>query len=152
MKARGTVLVPTLTVYEVYYEVALHHPELLGPGTAAKELANDPLPKRNLPLALKSGVRIAFGSDIGEGNHAQEFGLLIANGMSPMQAILAATRESAALLGASDRIGSVQAGRLADLVATEGDPLSEPKRLEQISFVMKGGVVYRAANAPLAQP
>ena len=143
MKQHGTVLVPTLTVYEVFYQVASTHPELLGPGTAPKELANDPLPKRNLPLAIKSGVKIAYGTDIGEGDHAMEFALLIANGMAPSQALFAATREAAALLGASDRIGSVQAGRYADLVATEGDPLADPKRFGEISFVMKGGVVYR---------
>jgi len=147
MKQHGTVLVPTLTVYEVFYQVASTHPELLGPGTAPKELENDPLPKRNLPLAVKSGVKIAYGTDIGEGDHATEFGLLIANGMSPSQALFAATRESAALLGASDRVGSVQAGRFADLVATEGDPLADPKRFGQISFVMKGGVVYREHGA-----
>ncbi len=147
MKAHGTVLVPTLTVYEVFYKVAATHPELLGPGTAAKELANDPLPKRNLPLAIKSGVKIAYGTDIGEGDHAMEFGLLIANGMSPAQALSAATKESADLLGAAERIGSVQPGRYADLVASDGDPLADPKRFGQISFVMKGGVIYREHNA-----
>ena len=147
MKTRGTVLVPTLTVYEVFYKVAATHPELLGPGTAAKELANDLLPKRNLPLAIKSGVKIAYGTDIGEGDHAMEFGLLIANGMSPAQALSAATKESAELLGAADRIGSVQPGRYADLVASDGDPLADPKRFGQISFVMKGGTIYREHNA-----
>lgn len=146
MKAHGTVLVPTLTVYDVFYEVAATHPELLGPGTAAKELANDPLPKKNLALAVKSGVKIAYGTDIGEGDHAMEFGLLIANGMTPSQALFAATREAADLIGAADRIGAVQPGHYADLVATGGDPLADPKRFGQISFVMKGGVVYRENN------
>ena len=71
MKAHGTYLVPTLTVYDVFYSAARDHPELLTPGTAAKELADDLLPKRNLPLAVKSGVKIAYGTDIGEGDHAQ---------------------------------------------------------------------------------
>ncbi len=65
-----------LTVYDVFYAVARDHPELLTPGTAPKELANDLLPKKNLPLALKSGVKIAYGTDIGEGDHAMEFALL----------------------------------------------------------------------------
>jgi imidazolonepropionase-like amidohydrolase len=84
MKEHGTYLVPTLTVYDVFYDVAQKHPELLQPGTAPKELANDLLPKKNLPLAVKSGVKIALGTDIGEGDHTQEFALLIANGMSAM--------------------------------------------------------------------
>jgi len=133
-----------LTVYDVFYAVARDHPELLVPGTAAKELANDLLPKKNLPLAVKSGVKIAYGTDIGEGNHAQEFELLIANGMTPMQAILAATRNAADLIGAADRIGSVQPGRYADLVAVAGDPVRTPEILQHVGFVMKGGVIYRA--------
>ncbi len=150
MKAHGTVLVPTLTVYEVYFEVASKHPELLAPGTAAKELANGPLPKRNLALAIKSGVKIAYGTDIGEGDHAQEFALLIANGMSPAQALLAATRESAELIGAADRIGAVQVGRYADLVATRGNPLQDTALFGKVGFVMKGGVIYREPNAETA--
>ena len=72
-----------------------------------------------------------------------EFGLLIGNGMSPMQAIFAATRDAADLLGASDTLGSVQPGRYADIVAVSGDPLKESQAFEHVVFVMKGGVVYR---------
>jgi len=124
MKAHGTYLVPTLTVFETYYVAARDHPELLTPGTAPKELANDLLPKQNFPAAVKSGVAIAYGTDIGEGDHAMEFGLMIAGGLSPMDAVFAATRNAADLLGAADRIGTIQPGRFADIVATPGDPLS----------------------------
>ena len=147
MKQHGTFLVPTLTVYELFYEAARDHPELLTPGTAAKELQNDPLPKRNLPLAVSSGVKIAYGTDIGEGDHAMEFGLLIHNGMSPMQAVFAATRNAAELLGLKDKLGSIRPGLYADLVAVPGDPLRDPAQLEHVSFVMKGGVVYRDHGA-----
>ena len=150
MKSHGTYLVPTLSVYDVYYVAARDHPELLTPGTAPKELANDLLPKKNLPLAVKSGVKIAYGTDLGEGDHAMEFGLLIANGMSPMQAVFAATRNAADLIGASDKIGSIQAERYADIVATAGDPLSDAGAFEHVSFVMKGGVVVRQNGAPTA--
>jgi imidazolonepropionase-like amidohydrolase len=143
MKAHGTYLVPTLSVYDVFYAAARDRPDLLAPGTAPKELANDLLPKRNLPLAVKSGVKIAYGTDLGEGDHAMEFGLLIANGMSPLQALIAATRNAADLIGAAEQIGSVQAGRYADLVAAQGNPLDNPEQFRQISFVMKGGMVYR---------
>ncbi len=150
MKAQGTYLVPTLSVYDVFYAVARDHPELLTPGTAQKELENDLLPKQNLPLALASGVKIAYGTDLGEGDHAMEFGLLIAGGMSPMDAVFAATRNAAELLGATDRVGSVQPGRYADLVATSGDPLQDPGEFENIRFVMKGGVIYRMNGEPTA--
>ena len=148
MKQKGTYLVPTLTVYDVYYNAAHDHPELLAPGTAPKELANDLLPKKNLPLAVKSGVKIAYGTDIGEGDHTSEFALLIDNGMAPMDAIKAATSNAADLLGTSAQVGSVQAGKLADLVAVAGDPLKDPALLRHVSFVMKGGVVYRQNAEP----
>ena len=151
MKAHGTYLVPTLTVFETFYVTAHDHPELLTPGTASKELANDQLPKRNLPLAIKSGVKIALGSDIGEGDHAQEFTLMIAKGMAPADALFAGTRNAADLIGASDRIGSIQPGRYADLVATPSSPLSDPGQFERVDFVMKGGTVYRQGGKPTAK-
>jgi imidazolonepropionase-like amidohydrolase len=150
MKAHGTYLVPTLSVYEVFYAAARDHPELLTPGTAAKELANDLLPKRNLPLAVRSGVKIAFGTDLGQGDHTQEFSLLIDNGLPPNEALLAATRNAAELIGAADRIGSIQAGHYADLVATAADPLADPAQFAHVRFVMKGGVVYRRDGMPVA--
>lgn len=152
MKARGTYLVPTLTVYDVFYVTARDHPELLQPGTAAKELANDLLPVKNFPLALRSGVKIAFGSDIGEGDHATEFRLMIAAGMSPLEALFTATRNAADLIGAATDIGSIQPGRYADLVATMGNPLSNPAQFGKIDFVMKGGEIYRANGSPTPQP
>ena len=148
MKSHGTFLVPTLSVYEVFYAAARDHPELLTPGTAAKELANDLLPKRNLPLAVKSGVRIAFGSDLGQGDHTMEFGLLIANGLAPIEALRAATSSAAELLGAADRVGSIGAGHYADIVATAADPIATPAEFGKVRFVMKGGVIYRRDGRP----
>jgi imidazolonepropionase-like amidohydrolase len=148
MKAHGTYLVPTLSVFEVYYAAARDHPEWLIPGTVAKELANDQLPKRNFPLAVKSGVKIAYGTDIGQGNHLMEFGLLIDNGLAPVEALFAATRNAANLLGAADQIGSVQAGRYADIVATAKNPIEDPSQFTDIRFVMKGGIVYRLNGTP----
>jgi imidazolonepropionase-like amidohydrolase len=124
----------------------------LTPGTAPKELANDLYPKRNLPLAVKSGVKIAYGTDLGQGDHTMEFGLLIGNGMTPIQALYAATRNAADLIGAADRIGTVQAGRYADLVATPGNPLDDPQQFKQVSFVMKGGKVYRRGGLEAVPP
>ncbi len=148
MKAQGTYLVPTLSVFDVYYAVARDHPELLAPGTAAKELANDLLPKQNFPQAVKAGVKIAFGTDLGEGDHTMEFGLMLAGGMKPADALAAATSHAADLLGAGDRVGAVRPGLLADLVATPGNPLDDPLQFAKVEFVMKGGKVYRDHGRP----
>ncbi len=151
MKDHGTYLVPTLTVFDLFYDVASRHPELLTPGTAAKELQYDQMPKKNFALAVRSGVRVAFGTDIGEGDHTREFALMIGAGMNPADALAAATRSAADLLGAGDRVGSIQVGRYADIVATPGSPLSDPVQFSHVSFVMKGGVVYRKDGAPVAR-
>jgi imidazolonepropionase-like amidohydrolase len=148
MKQHGAYLVPTLTVYDVFYRAASDHPDMLPPGTAAKELANDRKPIENFPNALKAGVKIAYGTDIGEGDHAREFALLIQAGMPAADALFAATRDAADLIGASDRIGSIQPGRFADMVAVAGDPLADPAQFEKVIFVMKGGVVYKRNGEP----
>jgi imidazolonepropionase-like amidohydrolase len=147
MKQHGTYLVPTLTVYDVFYRAASEHPEMLPPGTAAKELANDQKPIQNFVGALKAGVKIAYGTDIGQGDHAREFLLLTKAGMPAADALFAATRNAADLIGASDRIGSIQAGRYADIVAVDGDPLKDVQEFEKVRFVMKGGVVYKRDGA-----
>jgi imidazolonepropionase-like amidohydrolase len=95
-------------------------------------------------------VKIALGSDIGEGDHTTEFRLMIAGGMAPIDALFAATRNAAELLGASGEVGSVQAGRRADIVAVKGDPLAEPALLGRVDFVMKEGRVYRVGGTPVA--
>ncbi|HTK50430.1 MAG TPA: amidohydrolase family protein [Gemmatimonadaceae bacterium] len=97
-------------------------------------------------LARKSGVKIAFGTDAGmlpHGENAKQFRDYIAWGMPPMEAILTATRNAADLLGWGDRIGAVAPGYFADVIAVPGDPLADPMLLEKVSFVMKGGVVYK---------
>jgi imidazolonepropionase-like amidohydrolase len=152
MKAHGTYLVPTLAVYDVFYAAARDHPELLDPGTAQKELDNDLLPKRNLPLAVKSGVKIAYGTDLGQGDHTQEFQLLVDNGMAPLQALYAATRNAADLLGAARDVGSITSGRFADLVATAANPLERPEEFRHVTFVMKGGIIYRRNGAEMQVP
>jgi len=98
--------------------------------------------------ALHKGVKIAFGTDVGgfpwtELNQAREFHYYVDYGMTAMQAIHTATTTAAALLGWSDRIGSIEPGKLADIVAVSGDPLADITELEHVKFVLKDGVVYR---------
>jgi imidazolonepropionase-like amidohydrolase len=101
--------------------------------------------------ALKAGVKIAFGTDIGgfdwHINPAREFGWMVKFGMTPEQALRAATAGGAELLGWTDRLGTIEAGKLADIVAVPGDPLVDVTRLEHVRFVMKAGVVYPSADA-----
>ncbi|MEG3147335.1 amidohydrolase family protein [Sphingomonas sp. RT2P30] len=145
-KTHGTYLVPTLLIGQRVYEIAKTNPEQLPPSSAAKALAVAPHLKSNLAAAYKAGVKIAFGTDQGlvaHGRNAGEFALMVEAGMTPTDAILAATRNAADLIGDSVDIGSVQAGRFADIIAVPGDPLADVTRLEHVAFVMKGGVVYR---------
>jgi imidazolonepropionase-like amidohydrolase len=96
--------------------------------------------------AHAAGVKVAFGTDSGVSNHgenAREFVYMVEAGMTPMDAILSATRAGADLIGASDRIGSIQPGRFADLVAVAGNPLTDISELRRVTFVMKGGVVFK---------
>ena len=97
--------------------------------------------------ALNAGVKIAFGTDAGGFpwtiNPAQEFPLMVKYGMTPAQAIRSATSTAAELLGMQDKVGTIETGKYADIVAVPGDPLRDVTELEKVNFVMKGGVVYK---------
>ena len=102
--------------------------------------------KEGFRKAVAAGVRIAMGSDssvLPHGENAKEIVWMARNGMTPLQALRAATQGGAELLGWSDRVGSIEPGKLADLVAVDGDPLADITAVERVRFVMKGGVVYR---------
>ena len=153
-KRYGAYLVPTMLVGEKVYERAQTHPEQLNPSTAAKALVIGPLLQKNLHDAHAAGVKIAFGTDTfglsAHGENAQEFALLAKAGMTPMEAILTATRNAADLIGDAADIGSIQPGRYADIVAVAGDPLADVAALEHVDFVMKGGTVVKAEGRPVA--
>ena len=97
--------------------------------------------------ALKKGVMISYGTDVGgyawTENQAQEFAYMVRYGMSPMAAIKSATSVAAQLLGQSENFGTIEAGRLADIVAVKGDPIADIGELTRVSFVMKGGTIYK---------
>ena len=101
--------------------------------------------------AYKAGVRIMFGTDTGvsaHGDNAKEFGYMVDGGMPALEAIKAATVVPARFMEMADRVGTVEANRLADLVAVPGDPLTDIHVMEHVRFVMKDGKVYKDLRAP----
>ncbi len=137
MARRGIYWVPTITV-GVY----------VAPGRSGNWPKMADLQRENFPKAVKKGVKIALGTDAGGFdwkalNQANEFAYYVQYGMTPMQAIRAGTTTAAELLGWSDKLGSIEAGKWADIVAVSGDPLKDIKELENVKFVMKGGTVYK---------
>jgi imidazolonepropionase-like amidohydrolase len=153
MKKRGTWLVPTM----------------LAPVAGLANARAGLLPAASLPTAeaaaaaafdsqrraIRAGVKIAFGTDTGvsrHGENAGEFAWLVKAGLTPAQAIIAATAGAADALGRSAEIGSLEAGKWADIVAVEGDPLADVTRLEKVDFVMRHGVVHKLGGQRQAFP
>jgi imidazolonepropionase-like amidohydrolase len=102
--------------------------------------------RQNFTKALKAGVKLAFGTDAGVcpyGTDAKQFAYMVKYGMTPMQAIQAATSAAADLIGRSNELGSIKAGSYADIIAVSGDPLQDVSILENVRLVMKNGVVYK---------
>jgi len=140
-KQHGAYLVPTIIV-------AMATMDRAAAGETSAEVAakvTDAVRYKDkmVAAAYKSGVKIAFGTDVGPGVDLKEFALLAKDGMTPRDIIQAATRSAADLIGVPEQIGSIQEGRYADIVATSGDPLADITELERIQFVMKSGVVYK---------
>jgi imidazolonepropionase-like amidohydrolase len=155
MKERGTFMVPTLFAAQEIYEMAVKSPDQLPPTVAEKAIAVTPTMKHNAYNAYKAGVKMALGTDqLGfrpHGQNAKEFEYLVEAGIKPVDAIMMGTKNAAELLGKPEQVGSIQAGRFADVVAVDGDPLADIKILQNVQFVMKGGKVYKANGAMLAE-
>jgi imidazolonepropionase-like amidohydrolase len=143
MKKHGTFYVPTIIAGRWVYEQAQDpgfFPELVRP----KALQVGPQIQATFAKAYKSGVKILFGTDSGvpaHGQNAREFQLMVEAGMPAMEAIKAATSGPARFLGIE--LGIVANGKVADLVAVPGDPLTDITAMQRVSFVMKDGVVYK---------
>ena len=108
--------------------------------------------RENFAKAVLAGVRVAFGTDAGvypHGDNAKQFRYMVQFGLTPAQAIRSATIDAAELLGRGDQVGQIKPGLFADLIAVEGDPLSDITCLETVAFVMKGG---RVVKAPKSSP
>ena len=148
MKKDGTYLVPTLYLADWF----LANAEKIG--TPAELIAKarevTPAARKNVARAFAAGVKVGFGTDAAvypHGMNAQEFAVYVKLGMTPLAAIQTATVNDADLLGWSDRIGTIEAGKFADLIAVDGDPLADVTTLERVKFVMKGGEVVRNGYA-----
>ena len=144
MKERGTYLVPTLMAGELVSGKTGNYqfpPEIAAKGRAAGEAVMKMIQK-----AIQMGVKIALGTDSAvtpHGLNAREFYLLVQGGMTPAQALRAGTREGATLLGLDKRIGTLEAGKDADIVAVAGDPLADITATQHVGFVMKAGTIYK---------
>jgi imidazolonepropionase-like amidohydrolase len=150
MKERGTYYVPTLSAGRWVAEHA-KDPGFFPPLVRPKAAAIGPQLQDTFAKAYKAGVRIMFGTDTGvsaHGDNAREFRYMVEAGMPALEAIKAATIVPARFMGVADRLGSVEAGKLADLVAVPGDPLVDIASLERVRFVMKEGKVYKDVRAP----
>ena len=146
-KQHGTWYVPTITAGNAVGDSAKkpgYYPDLVRP----KALEIGPQIKTTFAKAYKAGVKIAFGTDAGVYKHGMnwlEFGYMIEAGMKPMDAIKSATMNAAELLGLKDKIGSIETGKLADIIAVDGDPLTDAKVFGKVVLVMKEGVVYKGS-------
>ena len=157
MVERGTWLVPT------FYRLRWRREAAAAAGAPAAAIeraaANAEKVRDRQRRAIALGVPVALGTDatvIPYGLDAREVAALVELSMTPLQALQAATTRAAAMLGWSDRVGSLKPGHFADLVAVEGDPLADPAALERVALVVKGGVVVREPSAspvpPVAKP
>lgn len=145
MIQKGTFFVPTISAGKFVAEQA-KVPGYYHPLVVPKALEIGPQIQATFGKAYKRGVKIAFGTDAGvfpHGDNGKEFGYMVEAGMPAIEAIRSATVVSAGILGMSDKLGSISAGMLADIVATDDNPLKNIKTLEKVSFVMKDGVIYK---------
>ena len=119
-----------------------YFPEIVRP----KAAQIGPVIRSTFAAAYRKGVKIAFGTDTGvspHGQNAREFELMVEGGMSPLEAIQTATVNAAKLLKIEDRLGTLEASKLADVIAVEGNPLEDIRALQKVVFVMKEGEIYK---------
>jgi imidazolonepropionase-like amidohydrolase len=145
MKKHGTYYVPTLMAGKWVTEKSKidgYFPEIVRP----KAAQIGPIIQSTFAKAYKNGVKIAFGTDSGvskHGDNAQEFSLMVEAGMPVMLAIQAATKVSAELLGIQDQLGTIEKGKIADIIAVNENPVDNIATLQNVAFVMKEGKIYK---------
>jgi len=147
-KKYGTWYVPTLIAGKSVSDSATHpgyFPEII----ATKAKAIGPLMENTFSKAYKAGVKIAFGTDAGvyaHGKNWMEFIYMTEAGMPPLEAIRSATMNAAELLGISDKTGSIEKGKLGDIIAVDGDPTKDIMSMGRVKFVMRAGIVYKSSE------
>jgi imidazolonepropionase-like amidohydrolase len=149
MKARGTYLVPTLMAIQGLRE-RLARSAYMPPQVLAKTNAASAALASTFRRALAKGVKIGLGTDAGvyeHGRNGEEFFQMVSLGMKSADALKAGTSADAELLGLADRLGTLEPGKLADVVAVPGDPTEDIRRSEKVFFVMKEGIIYRNDRA-----
>jgi imidazolonepropionase-like amidohydrolase len=145
MLERSAYLVPTLIAPISVVEFSQGHPDLLPPMMAEKAVSVIESHKQSFRMAVEAGVKIAMGTDSGVGRHGEngrELQLMVENGMTPMQAILASTSHAAHLLGIQDSLGTLEVGKLADVIIVDGDVLSNIRTIANpanVQLVLKAG-------------
>ena len=145
MIKKNTYYVPTISAGEFVAEKAQidgYYPEIVRP--KAKKIG--PQLKNTFKKAYGAGVKIAFGTDSGvsyHGENAKEFRYMVEAGMSPMEAIISATKTASELLEKEKSLGTVERGKVADIIATRCDPLENIDCMKEVIFVMKNGIVYK---------
>jgi imidazolonepropionase-like amidohydrolase len=148
MKNKGTYLTPTLMATEyIMGKIDAYPPAVQAKARAAAAARSDMF--RN---AVKMGIKISFGTDAGvfpHGQNAKEFKLMTDLGMPPIDALRTATANDAELLGISQKLGTLEKGKLADVIAMPGDPTRDITATERVSFVMKEGKIIR--NGPVGE-
>ncbi len=145
MKQKGTYHVPTIIAGRSAAEYA-KIPGYYHPLVVPKAIEIGSRIQENFSKAYKRGVKMAFGTDAGvfpHGENAREFGYMVEGGMPAIEALLSAMQVNADILGFGDKIGSIEAGKLADIVAVNEDPTKNIKTMEKVTFVMRDGVVYK---------
>lgn len=148
-KQYGTWLVPTITAGKSAADSA-KVPGYYAPMVSAKALEIGPRIQASFTKAYKAGVKIAFGTDAAvfpHGKNYMEFIYMVEGGMPPLETIKAATLQGATLLGIDQTLGTIEAGKLADIIAVEGNPAADIKVMKNVVFVMKDGQVYKPAPA-----
>lgn len=151
MKEHGTWYVPTIIAGK-YVEEKAKVPGYYPPQVALKAAKVGPIIQRTAGKAYKAGVKIAFGTDSAvfpHGQNAREFVYMVEAGIPAMYALQAATTHAAELLKKSADLGSVEAGKLADVIAVDGNPLEDITLMQKVGFVMKDGVVYKQGGKDL---
>ena len=147
MKERGTYLVPTISAGMFAYQKAKENPRYFPPMVRKKALEVGPHIKDTFGKAYKAGVNIAFGTDTGVGPHGsnlKEFEHMVEAGMPAYEAIKSGTVGSSRLLRLSDSYGTISVGKMADIIAVDGNPIEDIKEMQDVDFVMKDGVIYKS--------